>query len=125
LEDDRVGARNYSDLLAWQKAMERVVEVYKATKAFPKEEICGLTAQLRRAVVSIPSNIAEGQGRRADRQFQNFLSIAHGSVRETETQILIAERLGYLDAPKRQDLLTIAAETGRLITGLANSLDQL
>jgi four helix bundle protein len=114
--------RNYSDLLAWQKAMDLVVEVYQATRSFPKEEIYGLTSQLRRAAVSVPSNVAEGQGGRSDREFHRFLSIAHRSLRETETQILIAERLCYIDAPKRSNLTAITSEVGRLITGLSNSL---
>jgi four helix bundle protein len=117
-----MGVRNYTDLIAWQKAMDVVAEVYKATRLFPKEEQYGLTSQLRRAVVSVPSNIAEGQGRWSDREFAHYLSIAHGSVREAETQILISERLGYIDARKRAELIAMTAEVGRLINGLANSL---
>jgi four helix bundle protein len=114
--------RNYADLIAWQKAMDLVEGVYKATVSFPREEVYGLTSQVRRAVVSIPSNIAEGQGRRTDPEFLHFLSIAHGSLREVETQILIAERLHYLSSDVRCALLTQAAEVGRLLNGLMNSL---
>ena len=114
--------KNYRDLLAWQKAMELVEMVYEATKVFPKEEAYGLMSQLRRAAVSVPSNIAEGQGRTTDKEFQNFLSIAHGSVREVETQILIAQRLHFMPAEQAETLLNQAGEVGRLIKGLWNSL---
>jgi four helix bundle protein len=114
--------RNYRDLIAWQRSMDFVVDVYGATKAFPREEIYGLTSQLRRSAVSIPSNIAEGQGRRADGAFRNCLSIAHGSLREAETQLILGQRLGYLDEKTADRLLEQAAEIGRLINGLANSL---
>jgi len=117
-----MGARNYSDLIAWQKAMDLVTAIYKASATFPKEETYGLTAQLRRAAVSIPSNIAEGQGRRGAHEFSRFLNIAHGSLREVETQIMIAKRLDYLEEPTSAKLLECASEVGRLITGLTNSL---
>src|SRR6185369_4825205 len=90
-------AQNYRDLIAWQKAMDLVELVYAATTGFPTDERFGLTSQVRRAVVSIPSNIAEGQARRSQSEFLHFLSIAHGSLREVETQLLIATRLRYLD----------------------------
>jgi four helix bundle protein len=89
--------RRYSDLLAWQKAMELVEEVYNITKGFPQDERYGLTNQIRKAAVSIPSNIAEGQSR-GSRDFIRFLSIAHGSLSEVETQMEIALRLGYAKA---------------------------
>ena len=117
-----MAVRNYSELIVWQKAMDLVAMIYASTKAFPKEELYGLTNQLRRAVVSIPSNIAEGQGRRSTNEFVRYLSIAHGSLREVETQILIAERLGYLLAPASRELMNSASEVGRLINGLINSL---
>ena len=91
------GSQNYRGLIAWQKAMDFVDAIYKATTGFPREEVFGLTTQLRRAVVSVPSNIAEGQGRASPKEFLHFLSIAHGSLREAETQVTIASRLGYLD----------------------------
>jgi four helix bundle protein len=116
--------RNYRDLIAWQRSMDFVVDVYSATKAFPKEEMYGLTSQLRRSAVSVPSNIAEGQGRRADGAFRNCLSIAHGSLREAETQLILGHRLGFLGAKATDRLLEQAAEIGRLITGLANSLGE-
>jgi four helix bundle protein len=119
-----VAGKNYSDLIAWQRAMDFVEDVYRATKTFPKEELYGLTNQLRRCSVSIPSNIAEGQGRRTGAEFAHRLSIAHGSVREAETQLLIAKRLGYLKAEETERLLDRAAEIGRLITGLRKSISE-
>jgi four helix bundle protein len=87
--------RHYSDLIAWQKAMDLVVRVYEATESFPPKERYGLTNQLRRASVSVLSNIAEGQGRRTTRDFLRCLSIASGSLQELETQLIIASRLNY------------------------------
>ena len=117
-----MGIRNYRDLVAWQRAMDLVEKVYQGTKRFPKEELYGLTNQLRRAAVSIPSNIAEGQGRRTDKEFANFLSISRGSLQEVETQILIAERLNYIEKDIVQSVLVLTAEVGRLINGLINVL---
>jgi len=117
-------AQNYRDLIAWQKAMDLVEHVYGATAAFPPDERFGLTSQVRRAVVSVPSNIAEGQGRRSRSEFIHFLSVAHGSLRETETQLLIAMRLGYLDNAAGESVLAVSDEVGRLISGLARSLER-
>lgn len=114
--------KNYRDLIAWQKSMDFVENVYRVTKAFPREELYGLTSQLRRCAVSIPSNIAEGQGRRTDPEFAHRLSIAHGSVREAETQLMIGSRLGYLSTADLEPLLADAGEIGRLITGLRNTI---
>ena len=114
--------RSYQELIVWQKAMDLVVAVYEQTQAFPKTEIYGLTNQLRRASVSIPSNIAEGQGRNSTKQFRYFLSIAYGSLQEVETQLFIAKRLQYLTAEQTDPLLAQCAEVGRLINGLLRSL---
>ena len=116
--------RNYRDLLAWQEGMNLVDQVYLVTKSFPKEEIYGLTNQLRRAAVSIPSNIAEGQGRNSPAEFTRFLAIAHGSLREVETQLMIARRQGYLEQKAEQELLVLAGKTGRLIQGLLNKFSK-
>ena len=117
-----MAGKNYRDLIAWQKAMDVVEVVYKATGLFPKDEIYGLTNQLRRAVVSIPSNIAEGQGRSSLNDFRRFLAISHGSLWEVETQILIARRLDYLNQAQTERLMNLAGEVGRLINGLSHSL---
>ena len=119
-----MAGKNYQDLIVWQKAMDLVEMIYKVTKAFPKEEIYGLTSQIRRAAVSIPSNIAEGQGRTSLKEFQNFLSIAYGSLREVETQILIAQRIQYVNKEQTEIIINQAAEVGRLINGLSNSLSK-
>jgi len=116
-----LGGRNYRDLLAWQKAMDLVAAVYLASQQFPREETFGLRAQIRRAAVSVPSNIAEGQGRAGDKEMVHFLRIAHGSLRELETQVLIAERLCYIPPEETQPLLTLAGEVGRLLNGLIKS----
>lgn len=117
-----MASRNYRDLIAWRKAMELVGEIYKATQTLPKDEIYGLVSQMRRAAVSIPSNIAEGEGRRSGNEFGHFLSIAHGSLRELETQILICQRLAYLTDAQAETLISMTEEVGRLLNGLANSL---
>jgi four helix bundle protein len=115
---------NYRDLVVWQKAMDLVVLVSRTTAQFPKEEVYGLSCQLRRAAVAIPSNIAEGQGRQTTRDFLHFLAIARGSLNETETQLLIAERLGYLDKPSTTKLLAASCEVGRVLQGLMNALKE-
>ena len=114
--------QSYQDLMAWRKAMDLVTEVYKITHNFPREEIFGLTSQLRRAAVSVPSNIAEGQGRTSRKEFLYFLGNAKGSLSEAETQILIARNLGYIDKEGINDLLNLAAEVGRILNGLMASL---
>src|ERR1700691_5822003 len=93
---------SFRDLKAWQKAMDLSVEIYELTRGFPREEIFGLASQLRRSAVSIPSNIAEGQGRSGTREFQQFLSVARGSLCEPQTQLEIARRAG-LGSPKSID----------------------
>lgn len=114
--------KNYRDLIAWQKAMAFVTGVYRVTGHFPRDEIYGLTSQLRRAAVSIPSNVAEGHGRKSTREFLNFLSIAYGSLNETQTQLLIAQQLGYLNESDCTVLLEQSYELARLINGLSRSL---
>jgi four helix bundle protein len=119
-----MGVRHYTDLIAWQKAMDLVVRVYEATQRFPADERFGLTNQVRRAAVSVPSNIAEGQGRHSTRDFVRCLSIAYGSLQEVETQLVIARRLDYLEAAFETGLSELTSEVARLINGLINSLRQ-
>ena len=114
--------KSFRDLIVWQKAMDFVVDVYKATASFPSDERFGLTFQLRKAAVSVPSNIAEGHGRQGTREFLNFLSIAYGSHNEAQTQIMIAERLTFLTSDRTAQLLSLAAEVAKLMNGLCKSL---
>ena len=114
--------KNYQDLIVWLRAMDLVEEIYRASKSFPREEIYGLTSQIRRAAVSVPSNIAEGQGRRTTADFLRHLSIAYGSLREVKTQALISARLHYLSQGNANDLPEGAGEVGRLLNGLMASL---
>jgi four helix bundle protein len=116
--------QHYRELIVWQKAIVLVEETYKVTNGFPKTEIYALTNQIRRAAVSIPSNIAEGQGRNSTRDFLHFLSIAQGSLMELETQITIAERLGYFDKKQETILLDLTAEVSRMLSGLRTSLNK-
>ena len=113
---------SYQDLIAWQKAMDLAEEIYAATRSFPKDELYGLTSQLRRAVLSVPSNIAEGQGRLTPGEFRQFLGHARGSLLETETQILMAGRLRYLSQEEIEHLLKLSAEVGRVLNGLIASI---
>jgi four helix bundle protein len=112
----------YKDLEVWQCAMALVLEVYRSTAKFPREEMFGLTAQLRRAGVSVASNIAEGKGRFSDRELNQFLGVARGSVFEIETQVAIARDLGFLSEPQGLDLLRRCGEVGRLLNGLIRSV---
>ena len=113
---------HYRDLIVWQKAMQFTQAIYSATQSFPRDEVYGLTSQLRRAAVSVPSNIAEGHGRLSDRSLRIFLAQARGSLYEVETQVQIASTLGYLDAAAAEGLATSSAEVGRLINGLLRTL---
>src|SRR3954471_20106540 len=110
--------QGHRDLIAWQKAMELVVDIYVVTKGLPKEETYGLISQMRRAAVSIPSNLAEGHGRSSKREFHQFIGIARGSLLELETQVELSQRLGYFSEPTALRLLAEIAEVGRILTGL-------
>jgi len=120
-----VAVRRYQDLLVWQRAVDLVLKVYEATDCFPQKEVFGLTNQLRRASVSIPSNIAEGQGRNTTRDFLRFLAMARGSLQELEIQLLIAYRLGFLRDCDNDELAALVADTGRLLNGLSRSLTNI
>jgi len=115
-------AAHYKDLVVWQKAMDLVNAVYDATDDFPKREVYSLTDQIRRAAVSVPTNIAEGQAHYNPREFLHFLRHSRGSLAELETQILIAERRKYLSGSSAQNLLKCTNEVGRILSGLINSL---
>lgn len=114
--------KGYRGLIVWQKAMDLVTEVYSACKILPKEELYALSDQMRRAVVSIPSNIAEGYMRTTEKDYKNFLAIASGSCAELETQILVCEKLGYLDSSYTNKLLDMTDEIGRILYGMRKKL---
>ena len=113
----------YTKLQVWQKSTDFVVEMYSCTKKFPKDELYGLVSQIRRSVVSIPSNIAEGQARNSKKEFCHFLRIAYASGAELDTQIVIAEKLGYLSKRETDSLQGILHEIMSMIVGLIKSLN--
>jgi four helix bundle protein len=110
--------RGHRGLVAWQKAMELVTEIYRITRDFPRGELYGLVSQLRRAAVSVPSNLAEGYGRNSRNEFHQFVGVARGSLAEIETQIEIAKNLHYVSEESSSELLSRVDEVGRLLTGL-------
>ena len=114
--------RSYSDLIVWQKSMDLVKQVYNLTKQFPKDELYGLTNQIRRAVVSVPSNIAEGFGRSGDKSFAQFLNISLGSLYEVQTQLLISKDLNYIDQSDVEPLMTLTDEIGKMLNTLIKKL---
>ncbi|MDR2717303.1 MAG: four helix bundle protein [Treponema sp.] len=114
--------KTFKDLIVWQEAMNLVEMIYLQTKTFPKEEMYGLTSQIRRAAVSIPTNIAEGNGRRSRKEYLRFLSIANGSIKELETHLLIVERLNFLPKEISEQMQTQLQSVGRLLTALRKSL---
>jgi four helix bundle protein len=113
-------ADNYRDLIAWQKAKTLALNVYRCTREFPRDEIYGLSSQMRRAAVSVPSNIAEGKGRYSQKEFVQFLYHARGSLLELETQLSIARDLEYIDLPVFENLESETEELGRILNGLIN-----
>ena len=117
-----VPVQHYKELIVWQKAMDLVCLIYEVTKAFPKDELYGLTNQLRRAIVSVPSNIAEGQARKSTPEFKNFLSYARGSMAEVETQLLVALRLNYLRESQLREIMAIHDEVSKMIPALMSKL---
>jgi four helix bundle protein len=110
--------KGHRDLIAWQKSMDLVTEIYRVTKGFPKDEQYGLTNQIRRAAISVPSNIAEGHGRNSRKEFHQFAGHARGSLVEVETQLEIARNLGYLNPKDAGRLLDQASEVARILNGL-------
>jgi len=116
---------SYREIKVWQKAIELVVDIYSCTRSFPREELYGLAGQLRRVAVSIASNIAEGKGRRTDREFLQFLHHARGSVFEVETQLTIASRLGYMPEAEVLRLGHSASEIARMLNGLIKAITSI
>ncbi len=116
--------RSYEDLAAWQLAVDLSVEVYRVTESFPAVDRFGLAQQVRRAAVSVPSNIAEGYGRGSRTDYARFLRISRGSLYEVETQLLIAKRLGWLEEQTYQGLRGRLKENGRVLAGLIRSIER-
>ncbi|MBI2683382.1 MAG: four helix bundle protein [Acidobacteriales bacterium] len=116
--------QSFQDLVVWQKSMSLAEQVYRVTETFPRKEIFGLQSQLRRAAVSVPSNVAEGKGRSSDKEFILFLCHARGSLNELKTQILLCGRLGLLANETTQQVVDQSDEVGRVLNGLINALDK-
>jgi four helix bundle protein len=112
----------FRELKAWQLGMDLVERVYLLTNSFPKSEIYGLTSQIRRSAVSIPSNLAEGHGRTSTKEFLQFIAIAYGSICELETQILLSHRLKYIDTIDLETISTLLTETSKTIRGLQKAM---
>ncbi|MCA1599468.1 MAG: four helix bundle protein [Chloroflexi bacterium] len=117
-----MSGQNYRDLIVWQKAMDLVAQVYQVTRDWPRDELYGLTNQVRRAVVSVPANVAEGQGRGNQKEFGRYLAIAVGSLYEVQTHLLISQRLGYSDKADIDVAIRCTDDVGRLLHGLMRSL---
>jgi four helix bundle protein len=115
--------KTFKDLLVWQSSYALCLKIYRVTKNFPKIEQYGMTAQIRRAALSIPSNVAEGCGRKGTKEFIQSLYIAYGSNCEVETQILLSKDLDFLDAPRAEELLNNVGDVERLLKGLIKSLE--
>jgi len=111
-------------LLVWQKEMDPAAEVYRLTRDWPKDELYGLTSQARRAAASVPANVAEGYGRQSTASYSNFLKIARGSLKELETHLLLAERVGVAGNDSASAVLLSAEELGRMLGGLIRSVDR-
>ncbi len=117
-----MGIQSYRDLKVWQKAMDLVERCYQITKFFPKDELFGLTSQIRRAAVSIPSNIAEGSAREHTKELLYHLAISYGSLAELETDFQIAKRLGYIHLSTYNQVSVEATNIGKMLNGLRRSL---
>ncbi len=114
--------QSYRDLIAWQKSMDLVMDVYRTTKTFPRDETYALAGQLRRTAVAIPTNIAEGQARFSPNEFHFFLARARGSLVEVETQLMVAQNLAYFTPEHGKHLLDKAAELGKILNGLIGAI---
>ena len=114
--------KDYKDLISWQKSMVLATNVYQLTKQFPKEETYGLVSQLRRAAVSIASNIAEGYGRESTSEYIRFLKIARGSLYETETQLYLSQKLQYVTQNDIIPILSLCTEIGRMLNTMLRRL---
>jgi len=110
--------KHYQELVAWQLAMDVAEEVHRLTRSFPRDEMFALTSQVRRSAVSVPSNIAEGQGRGGPKEFVQFLNVSIGSLQEAETQLILGSRFGYVTDKNLEHVLEMSNEVGRVNNGL-------
>ncbi len=117
------GVKSHKDLVVWQKAVTLSLDVYKLTNNFPSREIYGLSSQMRRAAISIPSNIAEGSGRSTRKDYANFLHIAYGSTAELETQMLIALRLSFFDIATYESVNALLVEVSKMLRAMIEKLE--
>jgi four helix bundle protein len=120
----QMSVQSFRDLEVWKVAMDLAAECYRGTKGFPKDELFGMTSQIRRAAASVPANIAEGHGRQSTKEFLNFLSIARGSLMEVETHLLLAHRVSLLNEATVNQLLTLSERVSQMISRLRQSLEK-
>jgi len=123
-KERRVRIQSYRELEVWQLGMDLAEECYRVTKGFPREELFGMTSQIRRAAASIPANIAEGQGREHTKEVLHHLSVARGSLMELETHLMLIQRIGLLDQAKVTSLLTQSERISRMLSGLRKALEK-
>jgi len=116
--------QSYRELKVWQRAMDLIEQCYQVTRSFPADERFGLSSQIRRAAVSVAANIAEGQGRSHTKEFLNHLSMARGSLMETETLLLASQRVGLISLELLEPILATSAEISRMLTGLKQALEK-
>lgn len=114
---------NYRQLKVWEKAIDLVIDIYKTTAEFPKEEKYGLISQMRRSVVSVPSNIAEGAGRNSEKEFCHFLAVAHGSCYELETQVIVSEKLGLISKEASEEICNRLTEIQKMNYNLQQKIN--
>lgn len=122
MSSDSKKIRTHKDLDVWKKSIELAQEIYRFTKNFPQEEIYGLTSQIRRSIISVPSNIAEGAARRTTKEFIQFLSYAAGSLAEVETQLILSSKVGYLK--NKEDVFGDVEDVKKMLGGLIKSLER-
>ncbi len=118
----RGAGKNHHDLIVWQRGVDLVVWIYRMTERFPRDEVYGITAQMRRAAMSIPANVAEGSARSTPKDFAGYVSIARGSLRELETCLVVSERLGYISERERQQVGEAILEIDEMLIALRRSL---
>ncbi|MBI1299669.1 four helix bundle protein [bacterium] len=119
-----MGVSSYRDLIVWQKGMQLAELCYQVTRPFPREEMFGLTSQIRRAATSIPANIAEGWGREGTQEYIRFLRVAQGSLKELETHLILSQRVGMTSEKTVNPVLALCDEVGRMIHSLIGSLQR-